>query len=215
MTAVTAEPRRYQTDLNYTDRASKAPYIASKYAPILGGSVLDVGCDRQLLKQHLSPTAQYVGVDVCAGADLVINLDREELPFPPASFDTVVAADVLEHLDRLHHVFDRLCAIARGHLVVALPNPLRNLMLELARGAKGPLKFYGLPVDEPPDRHRWFFGFEEAAHFLRVRGERNGMRVEQIDATERGCPPLRDGSGKNVIDFPNAQLGTLWCVLAR
>lgn len=212
----TAAPAaRYHTRLAYTDRVSKARYIADKYAPILTASVLDIGCDRRLLRDHLPAAVRYVGVDASPGADVVLNLDRDELPFQDASFDTVIAADVLEHLERLHAVFDRLCAIARRHVVIALPNPLRNLVLELSRGSKGPLKYYGLPVEEPRDRHRWFFGFEEAAEFLRLRGQRNGMTIEQIDASERGCPVLKDASGRNVVETPNAQLGTLWCVLAR
>lgn len=207
---------RYQTRLSYTDRPSKAAWIADKYRAILGGHVLDVGCDQKHLSEHLPPGARYLGVDMGPPADVVVNLDRQELPFGPGSFDTVLCADVLEHLDRLHDVFDRLCSIARGHVIIALPNPLRNLLLSLHEGTRGVgLKYYGLPLEPPPDRHRWFFGYEEAERFLRERGRRNGFSVEQVEPEERGVRAITNADGVNLIDSPNATFGTIWCVLKR
>jgi 2-polyprenyl-3-methyl-5-hydroxy-6-metoxy-1,4-benzoquinol methylase len=206
---------KYSTGLTYTDRTTKAAYVASKYASILHGSVLDVGCDQKQLLRAIGSCGRYVGVDVDAGADVVLNLDREELPFESGSFDTVVCADVLEHLDRVHAVFDRLCRVARRHVVVSLPNPVRTLMLAMLEGSQGRLKFYGLPVEEPRDRHRWFFGHEEAVEFLTERGRRNGMAVEQMDVSEKGLPPITGPAGGPIAESPNAQMGTLWCVLER
>lgn len=204
---------RYRTDLRYHDRAAKAAYIADKYAPLLTGSVLDVGCDQSPLRQHVA--GRYVGVDVHPGADEVVDLDRADLPMPDRSFDTVVCTDVLEHLERCHAVFDELCRVARAHVIISLPNPLRNLLTGLAGGSGGVLKYYGLPVDPPADRHRWFFGHDEAAAFVTVRGARNGFAVEQLDSEEGGCPPWRDEAGRNVLDHANVRGGTLWCVLSR
>lgn len=205
--------RKYAATFGYTDRAGKARYIAAKYAPLLRSSVLDVGCDRKLLKLHLAPGVRYVGVDASPEADVTLNLDRDDLPFAPGSFDTVIAADVLEHLERLHAVFDQLCAVAAKHVIIALPNPIRNLMLELAKGDGGAsLKHYGLPPDPPRDRHRWFFGAEEAADFLRARAERNAFRIEQLDIDEQGLPP---SLASPLFAHPNITRGTTWCVLAR
>ncbi|MCC6660611.1 MAG: methyltransferase domain-containing protein [Phycisphaerales bacterium] len=205
----------YNTDLTYADRAQKAAYIADKYAALLRGSVLDVGCDRAPLRALVDTPRAYVGVDMHPDADISINLDAADLPLAARSFDTVVCTDVLEHLERCHAIFDELCRVARRHVIVSLPNPLRNLLVDLARGSDGRLKYYGLPVDPPPDRHRWFFGFEEAAQFLRVRGERAGFMVEQLDCEEGGCPPWRTGDGRNVLASANVRAGTLWCLLRR
>jgi len=207
---------RYRTALTYTDRPSKAAYIADKYRSILAGDVLDVGCDQKHLQPLLPPGVFYKGVDLGPPADIIVNLDREDIPLPARSFDTVIAADVLEHLDRLHHVFDRLCDLARERVIIALPNPLRSLLLALheGRGAMN-LKFYGLPTEPPLDRHRWFFGHDEAERFLRERGARNGMIVEQVDAHERGLLPITGEGGTNLAASPNAFMGTIWCVLAR
>lgn len=34
------------------------------------------------------------------------------------------------------------------------------------------MKFYGLPLDPPDDRHRWFFGPEEALNFIIYRANK-------------------------------------------
>lgn len=206
---------KYTTDLTYTDRTTKAAYVASKYGAILRGSVLDVGCDQKQLLRAVGACERYVGVDLDPKADVVLNLDREDLPFEAGSFDTVVCTDVLEHLERIHAVFERICRVARRHVIVSLPNPVRTLMLAMLEGSQGRLKFYGLPVDEPPDRHRWFFGYEEAAEFLRVRGARNGLGIEQMDVSEKGLPPIVGPSGRDIAEGPNARMGTVWCVLTR
>ena len=73
----------------------------------------------------------------------------------------------------------------------------------------------GRDLEPPPDRHRWFFGYEEAERFLRERGRRNGFSVEQVEPEERGVPALTNAKGANVIDSPNATFGTIWCVLKR
>lgn len=206
---------RYSTRLTYTDRPTKAAYIADKYRAILGGSVLDVGCDAAPLRALVARPEAYVGVDIRPDADLVVNLDNEDLPVGDQSFDTVVCTDVLEHLERCHAVFDGLCRVSRRHVLVSLPNPLHALMDAIANGSQGRLKYYGLPVDPPGDRHRWFFGHEEAVAFLTERGRRAGFEVEQLDTEAGGCPSWRTRAGENLLGSENVRAGTLWCVLRR
>lgn len=209
----------YTTTLRYTDRATKARFIASKYAPILRESVLDVGCDEGQLGRELqktgSPGVRYVGVDMNDRADVVHDLERSPLPFAEQEFETVICADVLEHLEHLHAAFDELCRVAKSRVVISLPNPLRNLLLAIAAGSRGALKYYGLPIEAPRDRHRWFFGAEEAESFVRARAVMNGFGVEQIDFEEKGCPEWIGAAGDNVIGSKNATHGTMWAVLAR
>lgn len=220
--AIVAVPGPYPTTLSYTGRDDKAQYVARKYAPILRGGVLDVGCDTRRLRALIPCPDRYVGVDFRAPADVVLNLDRDELPggrilpFDDRTFDTVVCTDVLEHLERCHRVFDELCRVSRDRVVVSLPNPLGNLLVEIFRGTFGRMKYYGLPVDPPGDRHRWFFGFEEAAEFLAVRGRRQGFEVEQLDAERVHGLYWRVGKEqRDALDSPNVQCGTTWCVLRR
>lgn len=207
--------QRYSTDFRYTDRLSKARYIALKYAPLLAGRVLDVGCDEAPLRTQLPPEASYIGLDINPAADVVVDLDRDDLPFDDRSFDTVVCTDVLEHLERCHAVFDELCRVSASHVIVSLPNPVRAFILELFAGASGRLKHYGLPVDPPADRHRWFFGHEDAARFLTERGRRRGFSIEQLDTEATGCCYWLGPDGTDLLDHPNIHEGTTWCVLRR
>ena len=182
---------RFTTALKYVCRDTKARYVAEKYREILGGSVLDVGCDAMRLKSLVARPEKYVGVDFKEPADRIVDLDRQELPFAERSFDTVIATDVLEHLERIHDVFDALCRISARHVLISLPAPINSLLQDIAAGAPmeaegaratGWKKYYGLPVDRPGDRHRWFFGFEDAERFVRIRGGRNGFSMAQVDA---------------------------------
>ena len=214
----TAAPSlRFRTDLRYTDRATKAGYIADKYASILAGSVLDVGCDAAPLRTLVPRQDLYTGVDIRPDADIVVNLDRDDLPLADRSFDTVLCTDVLEHLERCHAVFDELCRVAREHVIVSLPNPLRVLVQALAAG-RMTIKYYGLPADAPPDRHRWFFSHDDAVAFLTHRGQRNGFAIEQLDTEDADtspAPPWPTRETGNVLNHPAVRHGTLWCVLRR
>lgn len=208
----------YPPPFTYTDRETKAAYIALKYEALMrtaGVRVLDVGCDRKQLRMHLAQHVEYTGIDLSAEADLQINLDEQSLPFADRSYDVIIAADVLEHLDKVHRVFDDLCRVCRGRLVISLPNPVRNLLLAIAEGKQGKLKHYGLPTQPPSDRHRWFFGAEEAERFLRERGALNGFEVEQIDVEEHGTPAWLNTAGLDLHASANIQKGTTWCLLRR
>lgn len=211
----------YHTDFVFTDRPSRARYTALKYAPILTGSVLDVGCDQRHLREHLPRPDFYLGVDLAPPADVLVNLDRENLPFDSARFDTVVCTDVLEHLERIHAVFDELLRVAKNRVIVSLPAPLNSLLGDLSsRSAASDQpprdqwkKFYGLPVDPPADRHRWFFGYEDALRFVEERSSRLGWRIEQVDRQWDGCGEWfkRDGSPVKWTD--NEVKGSPWFVL--
>lgn len=216
-------PGPYHAPGGYTDRATKARYIARKYAAILGGRVLDVGCDEAPLRGLVGDPGAYVGVDLNPAADVRVNLDRDAredgtiLPFPGASFDTVVCTDVLEHLERAHAVFDELCRVSCDRVIVSLPNPIAAFLEGLASGSGGRIKYYGLPAEAPADRHRWFFGFEEAAAFVRDRGARRGFEIEQLDAEKHGAMErlAREPGIGALVDHPNVRHGTMWCVLRR
>lgn len=212
---VTAPWMKYYTDDRFTDRFTKARYIGLKYAAILGGSVLDVGCDQRHLRPHVARPELYRGVDLAPPADVLVDLDRQPLPFDAESFDTAVCTDVLEHLERIHDVFDALLRVARSRVIISLPAPINSLLGDLSHGGQGWNKFYGLPVDPPADRHRWFFGFEDARRFITARAERAGWRIEQLDTEWEGCGEWRSPDGGDRVAGPNERKGALWCVLER
>lgn len=205
----------FHTTLRYTNRASKAAYIAAKYAPILTHSVLDVGCDRKQLKDHLPSHIAYTGIDMNDSADLVLDLESASLPFPSRGFQTVIAADVLEHIDHLHALFDELCRVTNRYLIISLPNPYRNFILDLFKNNVSALKYYGLPSSPPPDRHRWFFGADDVKAFMETQAPNQGFRILQLDAEVVGFPPNIGNALPAMAHSFHLGADTLWTVLER
>lgn len=203
---------------SFPERRLRSEYIARRFAPLLRGRVLDVGCDRALLRQ-LVPGIEYFGIDIGGTPDRVVNLEAENaVPFPDASFDCIVCSDVLEHLANCHHIFDELVRVARKHVIVSLPNNWTNARRPVARG-KGKIGHYGLPVEPPVDRHKWFFSLSEAEAFIVGRAARLPCRVEDMFAMEkpRFAPAVwwrRVASGGSER-YLNRYAHTLWAVLAK
>jgi SAM-dependent methyltransferase len=172
-------------------RAARVRYAVERFGHLMVGRVLDVGCDVAALG-GLLPEAEYVGLDVVGDPDVRLDLEHaDSLPFADASFDCVVCLDALEHLDNLHRVFDELIRVTRRHVVLSLPNNWANARRPVGRG-KGSIGHYGLPVEPPADRHKWFFGLGEAADFVRERSRQAGASVLELRATEKPRPwPVR------------------------
>ncbi len=155
------------------DKLALAGGILQNY---LRGSMLDVGCDQKHLAKIV--TGRYVGVDSSGKPDLVVNVENG-LPFKNKSFDTVVAFDILEHVDNIHYVFDELCRVARRFVVIGVPNMYEwrfRLMFLLGKPLSGK---YGLPIDLPRDRHRWLFSLQDARSFFKERGFRQGFKIRE------------------------------------
>lgn len=138
-------------------------------------SVLDVGCRDCALRGHLAPGVSYVGVDLFPPADVIASAE-ERLPFDDASFDAVVLADVLEHLDDPHGALDEAIRVASKRVVVLLPN-LYTLLLRARYAAGHTFDKYSFGPDNTLDRHRWLLNFDQAADFTRRRAARSGWEV--------------------------------------
>ncbi len=216
---------KFKTDFTYHDRESKALYVWRKYRDILKGRVLDVGSDKCYLKQYLDEGTHYLGIGLGDEVDLKVDLEKEKIPFEDDSFDSVLCLDVLEHLENIHEIFDELCRVSRGHLIVTFPNPYVDLFSYLKHGnyyENQHLKFYGLPLEKPEDRHKWFFSTEEAEMFIRYRAGKNNMDVVQIDFREakigfleRAILKLPFFESLQWIGNRNLYTGTLWAVLKK
>lgn len=184
-TAIEAPAARpFRTDLRYVDRETKPAYVADKYRAILRGRVLDVGADGAQLQRALPAGTEYVGIGIGAPPTVPVDLERQGIPYADGVFDCVLCLDVLEHVDDPHRLFDELCRVSRGHVVVSLPNCWAAFWSMLQNGPYRPgqaTKFYGLPPAPPSDRHKWFFHVGEAERFVRARATLRGARVVQID----------------------------------
>ena len=202
----------------FKGRAARSEYLARRFRDYLHGALLDVGCDRAVLR-GLLPDVDYTGVDVAGEPDITLNLEQvDRLPFEDGAFDCVVCSDVLEHLDNLHHVFAELVRVARGHLVVSLPNNWANARRPVGRG-KGGIGHYGLPAEPPADRHKWFFSLSEAAAFFAEQARHHPIRIVETVANEKPRPvPVR---WLRRLRYPaqerylNRYAHTLWAVFEK
>ena len=146
---------------------------AGLIASLVGGPglrVLDLGCRTGALTQHYAKGNSVVGVDVDRGAlehaverlgiETVWADAEEELPFPDASFDVVVAGELLEHLRDPDAVVAEARRVLRpgGSFVGSVPNffRLRNRLAMLA----------GRPLDHDPT-HLHLFGPKPVEQLLR------------------------------------------------
>ncbi|MCA8969606.1 MAG: class I SAM-dependent methyltransferase [Planctomycetes bacterium] len=181
-TVVTRGP--FVTSVRYHDRESKPLYVVDKYMPLLRGRVLDVGADGAQMARALPSDCEYTGIGIGAPPTLPVDLEAQGVPYSSDTFDCVLCLDVLEHVDNPHQLFDELCRVSRGFVVVSLPNCWAAFWGMLRHGPYRPgraLKFYGLPPEAPGDRHKWFFHIGEAEEFIRSRSARCNAEVVQID----------------------------------
>jgi len=180
--------------VRFETRQDRPRFLAQCYAEALRPAdapvrVLDVGCDKAVLREFCPP-GSYVGIDLSPEADVRQDLQADgRLPFPDRSFDTVTCTDVLEHLENLHQVFDECVRVTRTHLLITLPNNWNSARQRLRRG-RGAIAHYGLPLERPVDRHRWFFSFSEAEGFLRGQAARHGLEIRELRALEKPRPAL-------------------------
>jgi len=178
----------------YRNRKEKMKWMVQQFNSAFeeANSVLDAGCDRKKLKEFLSDRINYVGIDISGAPDIHFDLDKEgKLPFKDNSFDLVVCADVLEHLENIHFIFDELIRVSNKYILLSLPNPLSGVFsyflgkkysgnFEKQKKFGKYMKFYGLSLEKPKDRHRWFFSTEEAIDFIKYRLEDKNFKIEKI-----------------------------------
>ncbi len=173
--------------VEFLERTDRPRYIGRRFAKYLEGRVLDVGCDRAALREVVGPE-RYGGVGLGADADFRVDLENDgRLPFDDGAWDTVVCLDVLEHLNDLHGMFDECLRVAGRYAVISLPNNWSTARKRIARG-HGSFIHYGLPLDPPEDRHKWFFNTEEARDFLLGMAERKGLVVHELVVLEKPRP---------------------------
>ncbi len=128
------------------------------------GIVLDVGCADRWVHPWLDPACTYVGLDYPATGGLLygarpdVFADAGRLPFADASVDTVILAEVLEHLREPAAALAEIRRVLRpgGVLLASMP--------------------FLYPVhDAPHDYQRY------TRHGLAEAVERAGLRLSQVE----------------------------------
>jgi len=74
--------------------------------------------------------------------------------------------------------------VAGRYIIISLPNCWRDARRPIAKGT-GTFAHYGLPVDPPMDRHKWFFNYTQAKEFLERQSQKKSLKVVEMFATEK------------------------------
>ncbi len=206
-----------QTTIEYVhfpNRKSRSFYVAERFKSYLTGTLLDVGCYEAPLKRILY-NVQYTGIDFAGDPDMHINLETcAALPFDSGSFSCVLAVEVLEHLDNLHLIFDEIVRVSNRYIIISLPNCWRDARRPIERG-KGNFGHYGLAIEPPSDRHKWFFNFIQAKDFIEGQARRHNLSIVEMFGTEKRKATIFRWFRK--IRYPgyryvNRYVQTLWAV---
>ena len=165
--------------VEYSDRESRQKFIAEKFGDYLKGSVLNIGGGGDKVLLNYCQPKEYIELDMCGEPDLLIDLDkRYPMPIEDSRFNTIICTEVFELLEEFHRVFEELLRISSKYIIISLPNASTTIRSYIRRskykGVAGEAgiglgfytKFYGLPLNKPSDRHRWFFSFTEAEYFF-------------------------------------------------
>lgn len=166
--------------------------VAARSARALAvASVLDVGCRDGQLRRLLPAHVRYSGCDLLPGEQVRYVGDIRSIDIDQR-FDCVIALDMLEHVDELHALFDRLAGLSGRAMIVSLPNcyDLKGRFKFAIRGRLGgKYEFSAVPVI---DRHRWVMGYDEIRNFYAAKAGQHGFALEVHDIAygERGSPRL-------------------------
>jgi SAM-dependent methyltransferase len=204
--------------VTFKQRSDRSRYIADRFSRYVKGKVLDVGCDEAVLKE-LVHDIEYTGVDIGGTPDIRINLEEvDQLPFDDKQFDCVVCSDVLEHLENLHHIFSELVRVSNKYVIISLPNNWANARRPIEKG-RGSMAHYGLPIEPPKDRHKWFFGMTEAIDFIDSRTGRDAVSIVTKIVNEKPRVGLirliRKIMYPNPERYMNRYAHTVWAVIKR
>lgn len=98
--------------------------VLAELRPYIRGRTLDVGAGTGKYASLIRETAtEYLATDVTQGPKIDVVASAEKLPFPDASFDTVVCTQVMEHLPHPWIAATEMARVLRpgGHVIVTAP----------------------------------------------------------------------------------------------
>ncbi|HSP37557.1 MAG TPA: methyltransferase domain-containing protein [Frankiaceae bacterium] len=154
-----------ESTLSLLPAAAQGEWL-TRHRHLVSGRLLDSGCGNQPYREWYEPLVDHVVALDAVEADGVNVLGfADRLPFRDASFDTVLATEVLEHVENAERAADELFRVLRpgGNVLVTVP--------------------YLYPTHEAPHDFRRFTHFG-LADLLR----RHGFEVLSVDA--KGGPGL-------------------------
>jgi len=149
---------------------NRTEYVAKKLGKLNGDKLLDIGCREMILKEYLKGNFDYLGLDFISKKSMdssFINHNLEKgLPDNLNNIDTIVALDVLEHIENIHDVYREFFTIANKKVIVALPN-MAYYKFRINFLTKGVLSGkYLFSEKKVLDRHRWIPNYQSIDKFI-------------------------------------------------
>ncbi|MBV9258947.1 MAG: class I SAM-dependent methyltransferase, partial [Ktedonobacteraceae bacterium] len=117
--------------------------------------MLHIGCG-----VHKVPGATGLDITALPGVDVVLDLDKEKLPFSDNTFDIVYAHHVLEHLRNLSDVLGKLHRVCKPGAIIDILVPYYTCVG--AFGDPTHVRFFTyrtlehFAVTEDKERYTWF-----------------------------------------------------------
>ena len=143
-------------------------YIA-KY--VKGKRVLDIGCNGALILKFFNRKFDYTGIDVCKTTNKIlkrrrikvknIDVSREKIPFPDKFFDTVIMAEIVEHLENPFFAIKEVKRVLKDD----------GLLIGTTANTYNIQSFIFSFISKPKKTgHLYTFRIEELANLLRYSG---------------------------------------------
>lgn len=166
----------YETTGDVVDRVRFVSRILESRPPV--SAVLDVGCRDGSLADFLPSSTTYFGADLFQNEreNVAYLGDIQSVVFD-RKFEQVVALDILEHVDDLHGLFDKLIGITETCLIVSMPNcfDLKSRLNFFFKGTLGgKYRLGGLPS---LDRHRWLVSDSDVISFFESKAESYNFKL--------------------------------------
>ncbi len=142
-------------------------------------SILDIGCDDNFLKSIYGE--KVFGIDIGGKPDQIVDLEKESLRFlGDQSYEVSICTEVLEHIDNLHEVFRDIQRVTKKYAIISIPNSISYHRLNKVWKTHRTGKFYGLPLEKPVDRHKWYFSYLEILEFFAGHAKSGAYEIERV-----------------------------------
>lgn len=154
-------------------------HLADYHRQYLEGEVIDVGSRSSELLERLTGVK---GDLVDKHNRNLPNWDWEKnnVPAPDGSYETVICYDTLEHIDNFHDGFEDILRLSKNYVLISLPNNWKKALNEFIKG-RGRWASYGIPPEKPHDRHKWFFNTEDVEDFIYYHSAPERGNYEVLD----------------------------------
>jgi len=163
---------------------NRTEFVAKKLGNLNGDKILDLGCRNMILKKYLNGNFIYKGLDYISekSTDIdFINHNLEKgLPNNLETVDSIVALDVLKHIENIHYVYSELFSKVTKLVIIALPNmgyyKFRfNFLFTGVLSGK-----YIFSDNKTLDRHRWIPNYHSINKFV-LKNTPSDFNIESYD----------------------------------